>query len=146
MRVPDEVMPRYYSLLLDERFDPGWPAVESKRHLARSICATYHGEEAARRAEERFDRLHVERAMPPADEIDEVELPDAGEVHLPALIREHFGVSASEARRLIAQGGVRVDGATLADGDLDLPAERLDGVVIQLGKRQFKRLRRPMRG
>jgi tyrosyl-tRNA synthetase len=66
-------------------------------------------------------------------------------VHLPRLIAEHFGVSTSEGRRLIAQGGVKIDGEPLGNGDLDLPAERLDGAVLQLGKRRFKRfrLRRP---
>ena len=56
MRVPDEAMPVYYELLLDEPFDPGRPAVESKRALARAICSQFHGEDAARAAEEHFDR------------------------------------------------------------------------------------------
>jgi tyrosyl-tRNA synthetase len=138
MRVPDEAMPVYYGLLLDEPFDPARPAVESKRHLARTICAQFHGEDAAREAEEHFDRLHVERALP--DEIDEVALPDGDPVHIPALLREHFGMSAGEGRRLITGGGVRIDGEQVAD--LDVPAERLDGAVVQVGKRRFKRFRR----
>jgi tyrosyl-tRNA synthetase len=62
-------------------------------------------------------------------------------VHLPALIRDHFGVSGSEARRLLAQGGVKLDGEVLDGGELDVPAARLDGAVLQLGKRRFKRFR-----
>ena len=103
MRVPDEAMPVYYELLLDEPFDPERPAVESKRHLARAICAQFHGDEAAQEAEAHFDRLHVERALP--DEIDEAPLPDGDPVHIPALLREHFGMSAGEGRRLISGGG-----------------------------------------
>jgi tyrosyl-tRNA synthetase len=139
MRIPDEAMPVYYELLLDEPFDPDRPAVESKRALARSICTQFHDEDAARAAEEHFDRLHVERALP--DEIDEALLPDGDPVHLPALLREHFGISASEARRLVQSGGVRVNGDQV--DVLDLPASRLDGAVVQVGKRRFKRFRTP---
>jgi tyrosyl-tRNA synthetase len=141
MRVPDDVMPTYYDLLLDEPFDPGRPAVESQRALARAICARFHGEAAADAAEAHFDRLHVERAVP--DEVDEAALPEQDPVHLPALIADNFGVSRAEARRLLAQGGVKIDGEPLSNGELDVPAERLDGAVLQLGKRRFKRFRRP---
>ena len=141
MRIPDHVMGTYYELLLGRELDPARPAVESKRALAREICARYHGDEAAREAEAHFDRLHVERGLP--DEVEEAALPDGdGPVHLPALIRDLFGVSGAEARRLLAQGGVRLDGETLDGDELDLPAERLDGAVLQVGKRRFKRLRK----
>jgi tyrosyl-tRNA synthetase len=143
MRVPDEAMGTYYELLLDRSLDPDRPAVESKRALAREIVARYHGEDAARAAEEHFDRLFVERSAP--DEVEEAELPADDPVHLPALIRDHFGVSGSEARRLLAQGGVRLDGEVLNGDQLDVAAERLDGSVLQLGKRRFKRFRRPAR-
>jgi len=139
MRIPDEVMTTYYELLLDAPFDPDRPAVESKRALARAICAQFHGQAAATAAEEHFDRLHVERALP--DEIDEAPMPSGDPVHLPALLREHFGVSAGEGRRLISGGGVRIDGEQVAD--LDIPAERLAGAVVQVGKRRFKRFVTP---
>jgi tyrosyl-tRNA synthetase len=141
MRVPDHVMPLYYDLLLDEPFDPERPAVESKRALARAICTRLHGEGAAEAAEGHFDRLHKERALP--DEIDEHEFTAAdGSVHLPELLAEAFGISRSEGRRLLGQGGVRIDGEPVAGEALDAPVERLDGAVLQLGKRRFKRLRR----
>jgi tyrosyl-tRNA synthetase len=133
-------MPVYYELLLDTPFDPEGPAVESKRFLARELTTRYHGEDAAREAEAHFNRLHVEHGIP--DEVEEAVLPDGDEVHLPALIRDHFGVSGSEARRLLAQGGVKLDGEPLDGEALDLPADRLDGAVLQLGKRRFKRFRR----
>jgi tyrosyl-tRNA synthetase len=66
-----------------------------------------------------------------------------GEVHLPALIAGVFEISSSEARRLIAQGGVKLDGESLAPEPLDLPLERLSGRVLQVGKRRFARLLPP---
>jgi tyrosyl-tRNA synthetase len=139
MRVPDGAMPLFYELLLDRPFDPSRPAVESKRLLAREIVDRYHGPGEGARAEAGFDRLHVEKALP--DSIEEAELPPGDVVHVPALVREHFGLSSSEARRLLGQGGVRLDGEQLGAGDLDLPAARLDGSVLQVGKRRHMRFR-----
>lgn len=140
MRVPDAAMPDYYKLLLDEPFDPARHPAESKRGMARALTARFHGEEAAAAAEARFDRLHVERAAP--EEVEEAPLPDGDSVHLPALIAELFGLSRSEARRLLTQGGVKLDGAPVDPEELDVPAQRLDGAVLQVGKRRFRRLRR----
>jgi tyrosyl-tRNA synthetase len=141
MRVPDDVMPTYYELLLDEPLDTALPPRDAKRAMAWALTAQYHGEDAAREAEERFDALHVRHELP--DEIDEFAFAANGEaVHLPALLEQAFGVSRSEARRLLAQAGVKLDGEALGSDELDLPADRLDGAVIQLGKRRIKRLRR----
>jgi tyrosyl-tRNA synthetase len=141
MRVPDDAMPTYYELLLDEPLDAARPAVESKRALARGIVTRYHGDEAAQAAEARFDRLHVERGAP--DEVEEFAFApaDSGQVHLPALLADAFGISRSEGRRLLAQDGVKLDGRPLAGEALDVPADQLDGGVLQLGRRRFKRLR-----
>jgi tyrosyl-tRNA synthetase len=141
MRVPDEVMPRYYELLLDEPLDPSVPPRDAKRAMAFALSARHHGEEAAAAAQERFDTLHVRRELP--EEIEEFAFSaNGGAVHLPALLAEAFGVSRSEARRLLGQAGVKLDGEALDESAIDLPVERLDGAVIQLGKRRFKRLRR----
>jgi tyrosyl-tRNA synthetase len=140
MRVPDSAMPIYYELLLDEPLDTAAPPVESKRRMAGLLTARLHGEDAAREAEAHFDRLHVARELP--DEIEELAVaPENGTAHLPALLSEAFGISSSEARRLLAQGGVKLDGEPLGEGDLDVPADRLDGRVLQVGKRRFRRLR-----
>ena len=109
--------------------------------MARELTERFHGEEGAAAAEERFDALHVRRELP--DEIEDFDFAANGDaVHLPALLADAFGVSRSEARRLLGQAGVKLDGEALGDDALDLPAERLDGAVIQLGKRRLKRLRR----
>ena len=63
-------------------------------------------------------------------------------MHLPGLMADAFGMSRSEARRLIDQGGVRSDEQALAAGEHDLPAERLDGPVLRVGKRRFRRAAR----
>jgi tyrosyl-tRNA synthetase len=141
MRIPDEVMPVYYELLLDEPFDRSLPPRDAKRALAFAICARYHGEKQAVAAQERFDTLHVRRELP--DEIEEFAFtPDNGQVHLPALIAEAFGMSRSEGRRLLAQGGVKLNGDALDASRMDVPAEELDGVVLQVGRRRLRRLRR----
>jgi tyrosyl-tRNA synthetase len=139
MRVPDEAMPLYYELLLENDFDPARAAVDSKRAMARELVARFHGEDAAEAAEAHFDRLHVEREAP--DEVEEYTF-SGDPVHLPAVLSDAFGISRSEGRRLIAQGGVKLDGEPLSDGQLDLPGGRLDGALLQVGKRRFKRLRR----
>ena len=76
--------------------------------------------------------------MAEVEAVREAVLPAGDPVHLPALIGEVFGVSTSEARRLIAQGGVKVNGAT-AD-KLDVPRASLADALLQVGKRQFVRL------
>jgi tyrosyl-tRNA synthetase len=140
MRVPDDAMPTYYELLLDEAFDPARPAVESKRAMARALTARLHGDGAAAAAEERFDRLHVERGVP--DELEEFSFSaPEGQVHVPALLSDAFGITRSEGRRLLAQSGVKLNGRALGNGDLDIAAGQLDGAVLQVGKRRFKRLR-----
>jgi tyrosyl-tRNA synthetase len=141
MRVPDDAMGLYYELLLDEPLDASLPPRDAKRAMALTLTARYHGAEAARAAEERFDTLHVRRELP--DEIEEFAFsPENGQVHLPAVMAEAFGLSRSEARRLLTQGGVRLNGAELDGSRLDVPAEELDGAVLQVGRRRFKKLRR----
>ena len=66
---------------------------------------------------------------------------DGGEiVHLPALLASSFEISSSEARRLLSQGGVRLDGEVLAGDQLDVPGSSLSGKVLQVGKRRFVRV------
>ena len=141
MRVPDTAMPSYYELLLDGPPDPSLGPRDAKRTMARALTARFHGEDAARAAEKRFDTLHVRRELP--EEVDEFAFEgDGGTVHVPALLAAAFGISRSEGRRLLAQAGVKLDGRAIGEQQLDMPVDELDGAVIQLGKRRFKRLRR----
>jgi tyrosyl-tRNA synthetase len=139
MRIPDELLPDYYRLVMESDVDPRTlDPLEAKLALARFIVTRAHGEEEAARAEAHFTRV-VREGQPPED-VEELGLPDGDPVHLPALLVEHLGVgSTSEARRLIAQGGVRLDGEVVTD--LDLPRARLNGTLLQAGKRRFLRLR-----
>jgi tyrosyl-tRNA synthetase len=140
MRIPDEQIAPWYDLLLGEEPPAGATPRDAKRALARRLVALYHGEAAGEAAETAFDRIYVAHELP--EELEEAELrPSNGTVHLPELIAELFGGSRSEARRKLAQGGVRLDGEPLGPDELDLAPERLDGAVLQVGKRQFRRLR-----
>ena len=131
-RFPDAQMPVYYELLLGEEVDPDAPAVErSGRSRERSWRASTATRPLARPSR-RFDRIHSSVGSP--DEVPEAELPAEDPVHLPALIGAHFDLSRAEARRLLAQGGVRLDGVQLDGEELDLPAERLGGAVLQVGQ------------
>ena len=141
MRVPDATMPTYYELLLNGPPEPSLSPRDAKRSMARLLTARFHGEDAAGAAEERFDTVHVRRELP--DEVDEFAFEgDGGTVHVPALLAAAFGISRSEGRRLLAQAGVKLDGRAIGEQHLDMPVDELDGAVIQLGKRRFKRLRR----
>ncbi len=137
MRFPDELLPELYRLVMQTDEDPlaGDP-MEAKLALARFIVRRAHGDEAAQQAEEHFTRV-VRQGEAPEDVL-ELALPEGDPVHLPRLLTEQLGVSStSEARRLIAQGGVKLNGEPVAE--LDLPRARLEGALLQAGKRRFVR-------
>jgi tyrosyl-tRNA synthetase len=140
LSLPDEAMDTWFELLAVERPTAGTSPRDTKHALAHALVKRFHGADAADAAAAEFDRVHVRHQVP--EEIEELRFEAVnGSVHLPALIADGFGMSRSEARRTLAQGGVRLDGEPLAAGDLDLPRERLDGAVLQVGKRHFRRLR-----
>jgi len=138
MSVPDDVMAEYYVLLLGRELDSEAHPNEAKRAMARELVERFHSAADATSAEARFDSVHKHGEVP--EDIPKVEMGDGEMVHLPALLAEAFGVSSSEGRRLIAQGGVKVEGKPLAPDALDVPADDLRGRVLQLGKRRFARL------
>jgi tyrosyl-tRNA synthetase len=150
MSVPDDAMATYYRLLLGEEPPEGAPR-DAKRELAHRLVDRFHGEGAGEAATERFDRVHVRRELP--EEIETVDLEgiegvliDDGletPIHLPALLAGAFGISTSEARRLLRQGGVRLDGEPLAAEPLDLPLGELAGKILQAGKRRFRAIPMP---
>jgi tyrosyl-tRNA synthetase len=157
MAIPDEAIAVYRRLLLDPPTSetthtgvltggagPGEPPEptprDSKRALARElVCWLYSAEDAAA-AECHFDRVFVERELP--ETIEDARFhSDAGLVHLPGVMADEFGISRSQARRLIDQGAVTLGGAQLAAGEHDVSAERAEGQVLKVGRRRFRRLR-----
>ncbi|HKF13797.1 MAG TPA: tyrosine--tRNA ligase [Gaiellaceae bacterium] len=138
MRISDELLPDWYRLVLEHEPPDGDP-MAAKLQLARAVVRRSHGAEAARSAEEHFTRVVREGRAP--DDVPEAMLPGEDPVHLPALLASVFGLSTSEARRLISQGGVRVDGEALTD--LDVPRTSLEGALLQAGKRRYIRLTAP---
>jgi tyrosyl-tRNA synthetase len=138
--IPDDSLPLWYSLLLGAALEAPFDPWSAKRRLARALVDRFHGAGAGEAAEHEWDRVHRDREAP--DEMPEVAWPRDGEVvHLPALLRQAFGISTSEARRSIAHGGVKLDGEPVPDGTLDLGTHQVDGKVLQLGKRRFARVR-----
>jgi tyrosyl-tRNA synthetase len=139
LSIPDSSLPSWYSLLLGTDPPPGLAPRDAKRALARALVGRFSGPDAALAAEQAFDQVHIRRDLP--TEVPEVDWSDGVSVHLPALLARAFGISTSEARRSLAQGGVRLDGEPITNGSLDLPAADVDGRVLQLGKRRFARVR-----
>jgi tyrosyl-tRNA synthetase len=135
LSIPDEAMPTWFSLLAVDEPPPGTGPRDRKRWLARAIVERFHSPEAAAAAEAHFDLVHIDGGVP--EDVEVLRLP-AGAVHLPALLADGFGLSRSEARRLLSANGVKVDGTALSD--LDVDASELDGKVLQVGKRQFRRV------
>jgi tyrosyl-tRNA synthetase len=141
LSLPDDAMAGWYGLLLGEDAPSGMSARDAKHALARRLVERFHSSDAAGEAAAQFDRVFVQHALP--DDIEEASFDaSAGPVHMPALIASSFGRSRSDARRLLGQGAVKLDGEALSEADLDVAPERLDGAVLQVGKRGFRRLRR----
>ena len=156
VRVPDELIPTYRLLALDffrdpseaERVDKGLAdgsldAWSEKRRLAREVVDLYHGQGKGAAAEDGFDRVHREHELP--DQIPDVDIPleliVEGNVYLPRLMNAlRLADSNSQARRLIEQGGVRLDGKPVSGEALELPVLELRGRVLQVGRRGFVRL------
>jgi tyrosyl-tRNA synthetase len=136
MRIPDSLLDQWYRLVMERDGASTGDPLEAKLALARFIVARSHGEEAARAAEAHFTRVVRERKAP--EDVAEAPLPEGDPLHLPAVLAGVFGLSTSEARRLIEQGAVKVDDEVVAE--LDLPRKRLKNALVQAGKRRFVRL------
>jgi len=137
MSIPDQLMPDYYSLLLDRPMPEAEP-VEQKRELARSLVRVFHGDSAVADAERTFDAV-VRREVP--EDAPVTELPDRAEIWVVDLITlAGFANTNGEARRFIKGGAVRVGGEVVRDEQLTLETENLKGKVLQVGKRRYARL------
>jgi tyrosyl-tRNA synthetase len=141
LSIPDSSIGSWYELLLGREPPAELGPRDAKRALARALVERFHGADAAAAAEAAFDQVHIRREVP--DDVPTVEcaVSNGAAVHLPALLALAFSVSTSEARRALAQGGVKLDGQTVPDGSLDVGPGDVDGKVLQLGKRRFARVR-----
>ncbi len=142
MSIPDAVMGEYHLLLLGAPLDPETHPGEAKRALARRLTDRFHGAGAGEVAEAAFDQVHVRGGLPDEIAVARIAVADGELVHLPALISAEFDLSTSEARRMIQQGGVKLDGEPVGPDTLDLAAGELVGRVLQVGKRRYRRLAR----
>ena len=122
LSLPDEAMATWYDLLLGDEPAGGRPPRDAKRALARRLVARFHDEHAAEQAEQRFDRVHIARRAP--EDLPTSAFRAAGGRPPARGARRAFGVSRSEARRLLAGGGVRLDGEPVADDRPGAPARR----------------------
>jgi tyrosyl-tRNA synthetase len=136
MRLSDEMLPDYYRLVMEQE-PPADDPMQAKLALARFIVTRAHGAEAADEAEQHFTRVVREHQAP--EEVEDVAVAD-DPVHLPALLAARLGESSSHWRRVIDQGGVKLDGRPVEGYDLGLA--EADGAVLQAGKRHFMRLTR----
>lgn len=152
MSIPDGLVGRYASLAahlpeaeardLEAAAEAGGPeAGKAKRTMARAVVALYHGDDAASEAESAFDKQFKQHQIP--DDVPETQLPPEtiqdGSVYLPAALASlGLATSRSEARRLLQQGGVKIDGSAVQEENV--AAAALIGKVLQVGKRRFIRL------
>jgi len=149
MRLRDELIVKYLRLVTDLEPDEVDDLAarlgdgrllprDAKRLLARELVTLYHSEKAAVAAEERFDVQFRDRGIP--EDVPVVAL-EQDRWFLPTLLQTARLVSSgSEARRMVSQGAVRLDGEVLTDATVELDAKDLDGRVLQVGKRRFARL------
>lgn len=137
MSIPDGALGQWWELVLGEAPPPAVEPMAAKLELARRIVARWHGEEAAAAAEAHFTRVVREGGAP--EEVPEAVLPDGDPIHLPALLAAAFGLSTSDARRMIDQGGVKLNGSPVRE--LDFARAAIAGSLVQAGKRRFVRYR-----
>jgi tyrosyl-tRNA synthetase len=154
MSIPDELIVQYLRLCT------AFPSTEieeiergiadgtvrpdlAKRRLAREIVDLYHRSGSGSEAEARFDLVHKAHEVP--DDVPEMPIPPSlagqGRVWVPRLLKElGLAGSTSEGRRLIEQGGVRIDGTRVGDPGQEMAVGELTGKVLQVGTRKFVRI------
>ena len=137
MSIPDKILPRYYNLLLGIPLPEGSSPHEAKKRLAIEITSTYHGEEAGRESEEEFHEIFVRKGLP--DKIPELVIKEKKIWLVELLLRAKFVSSRSEGRRLISQGGVKLDNRVCTDPEADVQVR--EGMILKAGKRRFAKIK-----
>lgn len=146
MSVRDELIIKYFTLCTDvsvgeikemeNALDSGANPRDLKVHLGIEIVSLYHGDDEAQRVASEFDRVFRDKEMP--SEMDEVSVGADSATALDVLMASGAVSSKSEARRLIEQGGMKIDGAKI-DG-VESVITIGDGVVLQAGKHRFVKI------
>lgn len=149
MSYPDYLMEKYINLVthfsLEEKNNLIKTIKENKihpktakMHIAKHIVSLYHGEEKAEIAEQEFNNVFGKNALP--EDIEELELV-VGEYDTYELLTEKLFLfnSKSEARRMVANGGVKINGVKLLKDKKSINIE--DGMIVQVGKRKFVKVK-----
>jgi len=148
LSIPDRLIYQYFELATDvpkkelleikkSLDNPNTNPRDTKRTLARTFVRMYHSQEAATASEEEFDRIFVEKAIP--DDIEEFTL--NAPMTITALMAEaKLAASKGEARRLVDQGGVSIDGERVTDPNLLLPDK--NEFILKVGKRRFLKVKK----
>jgi len=149
LRIPDYLIYSYFELasdvsnvelaelkqqLSDKRTNPR----DVKRRLARALVSLYHGAAAAIKAEEEFDRIFIQKEVPDQVEEFKLEIQNGNATIVTLLTMTNLTSSKGEARRLIDQGGVSIDGERVADSNSPLPSKT--EFILKVGKRKFLRV------
>jgi tyrosyl-tRNA synthetase len=152
MSIPDKLMSAYYRLLTDltpseiENIEQGLARGRLhprniKKKLASIIVSTYHSRQAANMAEDEFERVHQQKELP--EDMPLISFTHQGEKDaiwiVTLLTKTQLAESSSQARRLIQQGGVKVNQQKIADVELKLPLNQ--EYILQVGRRKFTRVR-----
>jgi len=146
LSIPDNLIYIYYELASDipsselkeikkQLDDSNFNPRDIKRKLARTFVRMYHSEEAAKQAEEEFDRIFIKKEVP--DEVEEFKIDDSNSEFniLDLILKVNFAPSRGEARRLVIQGGVSINGEKVTDANLKTLLS--DGMILKVGKRKF---------
>jgi len=144
LSIPDDIIYLYYDLatntsreelaeIKQQLDDPNVNPRDIKRRLARTFIAMYHNEEEANKAEEEFDKIFIKKEVP--DDIPELKLNDKKLSILDMILKVKFAPSKGEAKRLVSQGGVSINGKKVADINSIIQIE--NGMILKVGKRKF---------
>jgi len=144
LSIPDDIIYLYYDLatntskeelaeIKQQLDDPNVNPRDIKRRLARTFIAMYHNEEEANKAEEEFDKVFIKKEVP--DDVPELKLNDKELSILDMILIVKFAPSKGEAKRLVSQGGVSINGEKVADINSIIQIE--NGMILKVGKRKF---------
>jgi tyrosyl-tRNA synthetase len=148
LSIPDDIIYLYYNLATDtskkelaeikkQLDDPNVNPRDIKRKLARTFIEMYYNEEEANKAEKEFDKVFIKKEVP--DDILEIKLNDKELSILDLILKVKFAPSKGEAKRLVIQGGVTIDGKKV--NNLSETIRLADGMVLKVGKRKFIKIK-----